>query len=195
MKESYIFLAPGFEEIEAITPIDVLRRAGMPVKIVSVTDSMIVTGAHGVGIKAEMLYDDAAIGRAEWLILPGGLPGADNLHEHMPLLGLLQRQKESSGNIAAICAAPAVVLGAENMLEGYKATCYPGFEDKLIGAEYLDEKVVVDRNIITGNGPSSALLWSLAIVAKTLGEEKSREVATGMLLYHDNGDRVTNLFG
>lgn len=196
MKESYVFLAPGFEEVEALTAVDVLRRSGMPVKTVSITDSLIVVGAHGIGVKSDMLYNAATIGEAEWLILPGGLPGADNLHDFAPLIGLLKRQKESKdGRIAAICAAPGVVLGKEGLLKGHKATCYPGFEEYLQGAEYVDERVVIDGKYVTGNGPSSALLWSLAIVAVSLGEEKSAEVANGMLLYPGNSDRTTNLFG
>lgn len=196
MKESFIFLAEGFEEIEAITAIDVLRRAGMPVRTVSISSSLQVAGAHGIQVTADVLFDSTHFQECGWLILPGGLPGADNLHEFAPLIGLLQRQAESAdGKIAAICAAPAVVLGAEGLLRGRNATCYPGFEDKLEGAHYVDSAVVVDDKYVLGNGPASAMKWALAIVAAEMGEEKSHAVANGMLLYPRSERDQDYMFG
>lgn len=196
MKESFLFLAEGFEEIEALTAVDVLRRAGMPVKTVSITSSPLVTGAHGITVKADVLYDATHFTDPAWLILPGGLPGADNLHDYAPLLGLLRRQAESrKGGIAAICAAPAVVLGVEGLLKGHRATCYPGFEDKLKGADYVDSPVVYDDKFVLGNGPVSALKWALTIVEKELGEEKMFNVANQMLLYPNSNANPDNLFG
>lgn len=196
MKESFVFLAEGFEEIEALTVVDVLRRAGMKVRTVSISSSLSVTGAHGISVHADVLFDNTLFTDPEWLILPGGLPGAENLHDFAPLIGLLQRQAESpTGKIAAICAAPAVVLGVEGMLKGHKATCYPGFEDKLIGAEYLDEKVVSDRKFTLGNGPASAMVWALEIVSRALGEQKCFAVANGMLLYPNSNETPDNIFG
>lgn len=196
MKESFLFLAEGFEEIEALTAVDVLRRAGMPVRTVSITSSPLVSGAHGITVKADAIFDSTLFQNPAWLILPGGLPGADNLHDFAPLLGLLRRQLESpEGRIAAICAAPAVVLGAEGMLKGRKATCYPGFETKLTGAEYVDTPVVTDDKFVLGNGPASAMAWALAIVAKELGEEKSFNTANQMLLYPTSTENPDNLFG
>ena len=102
MKESFLFLADGFEEVEALTPVDVLRRAGMPVRTVSITSSQLVTGAHGVTVKADAIYDPALFSDPAWLILPGGMPGATNLHDFSPLIGLLRRQLESKdGRMAA----------------------------------------------------------------------------------------------
>lgn len=196
MKESFLFLADGFEEIEALTAVDVLRRAGMPVKTVSITSSQLVTGAHGVTVKADVLYDATHFTDPAWLILPGGLPGADNLHDFSPLLGLLRRQTESAdGCIAAICASPAVVLGVEGMLKGHRATCYPGFEDRLEGAEYVDAPVVCDGKFVLGSGPASALPWALAIVAREFGEEKMFNIANQMLLYPKSDKHPDNLFG
>ena len=196
MKESFLFLAEGFEEIEALTAVDVLSRAGMPVKTVSITSSPLVTGAHGITVKADVLYDATHFTDPAWLILPGGLPGADNLHDYAPLLGLLRGQAESSkGRIAAICAAPAVVLGVEGLLEGHRATCYPGFESKLKGADYVDRPVVYDDKFVLGNGPSSALKWALTIVEKELGEEKMFNIANQMLLYPKSNTNPDNLFG
>lgn len=194
MKESFLFLAEGFEEVEALTAVDVLRRAGMPVKTVSITSALQVKGAHGVIVSADVLYDNTMFCDAAWLILPGGLPGADNLHDYSPLIGLLRNQLESKrGRIAAICAAPAVVLGAEGMLRGRRATCYPGFESKLLGAEYVDAPVVRDDKFVLGNGPANALLWALTIVEEELGQEKAANVANGMLVYPSETD--TQYFG
>lgn len=196
MKDSYIFLAAGFEEIEAITVIDVLRRAGIPVKTVSITNALQVTGAHGITVNADLIYDNTLFRDAPWLILPGGLPGADNLHNFAPLQGLLKSQVESGkGRVAAICAAPAVVLGQQGLLKGYKATCYPGFEEKLIGATYVDSPVVSDGPFVLGNGPANAMVWALAIVEKTLGRDKSLEVAAGMLLYPPVDNPLEYVFG
>ena len=194
MKESFLFLAEGFEEVEALTAVDVLRRAGMRVKTVSITSALQVKGAHGVIVSADVLYDNTMFRDAAWLILPGGLPGADNLHDYSPLIGLLRNQLESKrGRIAAICAAPAVVLGAEGMLRGRRATCYPGFESKLLGAEYVDAPVVRDDKFVLGNGPANALLWALTIVEEELGQEKAANVANGMLVYPSETD--TQYFG
>lgn len=184
MRTSFLFLAAGFEEIEALTAVDVLRRAGMPVKTVSITSSLQVTGAHGITVAADLLYDNTLFADPLWLVLPGGMPGAENLYEFSPLQGLLERQaKSKNSGIAAICASPAVVLGQLGLLKGKKATCYPGFEDKMIGALPQPENVVVDGNIITGNGPANSLPFALKIVEETLGVEQAREVGSGMLYY------------
>lgn len=196
MKESFLFLADGFEEVEALTPVDVLRRAGMPVRTVSITSSQLVTGAHGVTVKADAIYDPALFSDPAWLILPGGMPGATNLHDFSPLIGLLRRQLESKdGRIAAICASPAVVLGAEGLLRGREATCYPGFESMLEGARYVDAPVVADDKFVLGNGPASALKWALTIVSKQLGEEKSFNIASQMLYYPISEEHPDNRFG
>jgi 4-methyl-5(b-hydroxyethyl)-thiazole monophosphate biosynthesis len=196
MKESFVFLADGFEEVEALTAVDVLRRAGMPVRTVSISSSLQVTGAHGISVKADAIYESTLFGNPGWLILPGGLPGADNLYKFAPLQGLLKQHAESSeGRIAAICAAPAVVLGKLGLLKGRKATCYPGFEGMLEGAEYIDTRVVADDKFVLGNGPASALEWALAIVRMQLGQEKSCTIANDMLLYPNGDGQFNNLFG
>lgn len=196
MKEAYVFLAEGFEEVEALTPVDVLRRAGVPVKTVSITDSLQVTGSHGITVTADALMKDTDFEGATWMILPGGLPGATNLYSCEPLRKLLQHQFESKkGHIAAICASPGVVLGQMGLLKGRKATCYPGFQDKMEGAFYEDRRVVVDDKFVLGNGPSSALLWALAIVTATLGEDHMAQVANGMLYYPKGRESIDNFFG
>ncbi len=196
MKESYVFLADGFEEVEALTPVDVLRRGGVSVKTVSITSSLQVTGAHGVSVVADVIWNNSLFQDPKWLILPGGMPGATNLYEFAPLQGLLRQQFESKdGRIAAICASPAVILGQMGLLKGRKATCYPGMEDLMEGAKPVDKRVTVDNKFVLGNGPSSALPWALAILKEECGEVKSNNVANAMLLYPQNFDDLNNFFG
>lgn len=196
MKESYVFLADGFEEVEALTPVDVLRRGGVSVKTVSITSSLQVTGAHGVSLVADVIWNNSLFQDPKWLILPGGMPGATNLYEFAPLQGLLRQQFESKdGRIAAICASPAVILGQMGLLKGRKATCYPGMDDLMEGAKPVDKRVTVDNKFVLGNGPSSALPWALAILKEECGEVKSNNVANAMLLYPKNFDDLNNFFG
>lgn len=181
MKTSYLFLAQGFEEIEALTVVDVMRRAGMPLKTVSITNEHTVAGAHGIPVVADMVINDADLSDAEWLIAPGGMPGSTNLAECKTLTDALQQHNARNGKIAAICAAPAVVLSPLGILNGKEATCYPGFECK--GAIMCDSPVVALENIITANGPATALMFAIAIVANSMGEAIAKEIGNGMLLY------------
>lgn len=182
MNESFVFLTDGFEEIEALTPVDILRRAGMQVKTVSVKDTKEVTGAHGVTVMADLLFEEADFSNPEWLILPGGMPGAQNLHDYQPLLDLIKKQSRAEeGHIAAICAAPAVVLGSEGLLAGHKATAYPGFTGLLVGAEVVNEDVVFDGKFVLAPGPAKAAVWALGIVKVQCGIDKAAEVASQML--------------
>jgi len=185
MKTSFLFLAPGFEEIEALTVVDVLRRAGMDIKTVSVLSDRNVTGAHGIEVMADLLLADASTGDdAEWLIMPGGMPGSTNLAQCAPLCDMIRRHYYSGGKIAAICAAPAVVLAPLGILDGREATCYPGFESRCDKAVMRDGRPVVALDtLITANGPSAALKFALAIVANSMGEHSARDVGAGMLYY------------
>lgn len=183
MKPSFVFLADGFEEIEALTTVDVMRRAGMDVKTVSINSDPHVTGAHGVVVRADMLLSDADVSGSEWLILPGGMPGATNLYECGALTGMLESHYRAGGRIAAICAAPAVVLAPLGILDGREATCYPGFEEQCGEAVMTSAPVVTLDTLITGNGPSAALSFALAIVANSMGADIARNVACGMLFY------------
>lgn len=182
MNTSYVFLAAGFEEIEALTVVDVMRRAGMDVKTVSITDSHTVVGAHGMAVAADVLFTKTDFIMPEWLIVPGGMPGSTNLAKFAPLGTLLKNQAES-GKVAAICAAPAVVLAPLGILDGKEATCYPGFESQMPNAIHRDAPVIALDSIITANGPASALRFALAIVANSMGESVAQEVGSGMLFY------------
>lgn len=182
MNTSYLFLATGFEEIEALTVVDVMRRAGMDVKTISITGNLTVRGAHGIPVEADALYEKTDFITPEWLILPGGMPGATNLSEYAPLNSMLKVQAQA-GKIAAICAAPAVVLGPLGILEGKEATCYTGFEKGMTGAIQRDAPVIALDRLITANGPSAAQRFALAIVANSMGESVAQEVGSAMLFY------------
>lgn len=182
MHRSFIFLAEGFEELEAISVIDILRRAGMDIKSVSIGSNHKVTGAHGISVDADLTMSEADFSTAEWLILPGGLPGATNLAACGELGELLTGHK---GKIAAICASPGVVLAPLGLLEGREATCYPGFDKacRAHGAIMRDVPVMATDTLITGNGPSAAIRFALAIVANSMGANVAQEVGSGMLFY------------
>ena len=182
MHRSFIFLAEGFEEIEALTVVDVMRRAGMDIKTVSITSERKVTGAHGIPVEADLTFKEADFDGSEWLICPGGMPGSTNLANFEALCDLLKVHK---GKIAAICAAPGVVLAPLGLLDGREATCYPGFEAECRknGAIMRDVPVMALDNLITANGPSSALRFALDIVANSMGENVAQQVGEGMLYY------------
>lgn len=184
MKKAFVFLANGFEEIEALATVDILRRAGITTTTVSITSSLQVTGAHGVEVKADTIFSDNKYSKNDWLITPGGMPGASNLAACEPLTTLLKEHHAQGGNIAAICASPAVVLSPLGILEGKEATCYPGFENEMNCDRIVNKPVIVDGNVITSNGPGNTIPFALEIVVNAISLEKAREVASGMLIYH-----------
>jgi len=180
MKKVFIFLAEGFEETEAVATIDVMLRGKIDVTIISVTGKLLVTGAHGIAVQADALFENTDFSKGDMLVLPGGTPGAYNLNDHQGLKNLLLQYAKEGKRLAAICAAP-LVLGGLDLLQGKKATAYPGFESKLKGAEYIQSAVVKDGNIITGRGPCFAFDFGLAIVEELQGKAKADEVAEGLL--------------
>lgn len=177
MKPSYIFLTTGFEEIEAIATIDVLRRAGLNVVTVSVESSKQVEGSHGVVVTADTLLEANDYSDSSILILPGGTV---RLGEFDFLNKLLVSQNNAGKPIAAICAAPSL-LGRLGILEGKEATCYPGFERYLQGAKVVDKRVAADGNVITGRGPGCTVEFALKIVEVLLGQAKRREIAEALI--------------
>lgn len=176
----YVFLATGFEDIEALAPVDIMRRAGLQVQTVSITGEQIVMSAHGVGIVADMLLSDVDFPSAEMLVLPGGLPGSTNLDACKPLTQAIARHFEAGGAIAAICAAP-LVFGHLGLLQGRRATCYPGVESELKGASYTAAIVEQDGNIITGKGPGAAFEFGYTIVEYFRGQSVSQTLREGMI--------------
>ena len=181
MKTIFVFLAEGFEEIEALTPVDVLRRAGLSVQTVSIMDEQMVTGAHGVPVLADTMFAEIQPEDAEMILLPGGLPGATNLDAHDGLSRMILDFAATEKPLAAICAAP-LVLGNRGLLQGKRATCYPGFETYLQGAEYTAALVEKDGNIITGKGPGAAMEFAFDIVEKYCGIDKVNELKQGMMI-------------
>jgi 4-methyl-5(b-hydroxyethyl)-thiazole monophosphate biosynthesis len=177
----YLFLADGFEEIEAIAPIDILRRANINIQTVSISGTKEVTGAHGIIIHADRLFTEIDLVHNDMLILPGGMPGTKNLDAHQALKALLAKQFEKGGKIAAICAAPSI-LGKMGLLEGKEATCYPGFEDALSGATISLEKVVMDKNIITAKGAGVAVEFALKLVEELDCKSEAERIAAAICL-------------
>ena len=188
MAKVYQFIADGFEDIEALAPVDILRRGGMDVKTVSIMGREMVESANGVSVKADLLFEDCNFDDADLLLLPGGLPGSTNLKAHKGLGEVLRRQAAAGRKIGAICAAP-LVLGTMGLLEGHRATCYPGVENTLHGAEYTAELVTVDGNFITGEGPAAALPYAYTLLALFAGNEKSEEVQVAMRYKHLMAER------
>lgn len=185
MSRVCVLLAQGFEEIEAMTIIDVLRRAEVEVVTLSVggkgDSDLEVEGSHGVTVLADQTLASGMDATWDMVILPGGLPGATNLRDDEHVRALLERQNSSGRRIGAICAAP-IALGAAGILEGKRATSYPGFEGELRGATYLTHTVVRDGNIVTSRGPGTALPFALEIVSELQGQQVARELQNGMLV-------------
>ena len=179
MKTAFIFLITGFEEIEAVTTVDVLRRAGVNVKTVSLTGEKRVEGSHGIPVAADLLFDEVLFPAAELLVIPGGTT-AYAAHEELKKEVLAFY--DGGGKVAAICAAP-MVLGQLGILRGRRATCYPGFEEYLEGAIlHTDQSVVVDGNVVTGKGPGLTLDFALQLVEILAGRAKRDEVAAQLLV-------------
>lgn len=176
----YTFLATGFEDIEALAPVDIMRRAGLDVETVSITGEQVVVSAHGVGVVADRLLSEIDFQGAELLFLPGGLPGATNLDACEPLREGLRRHYERGGLIAAICAAP-LVLGHLGLLDGCRATCYPGFETELGQARYTAALVEQDGQFLTGKGPGAAFALGYAIVERLVGGGVAEQLREGMM--------------
>lgn len=176
-----IHLANGFEETEAVTIIDVLRRAELEVSIVSVTGNLLVRGAHQIAIEADQLYENTDYANAAMIILPGGMPGTTNLMHHQGLMAQLNRFNAEKKPIAAICAAP-MILGSLGFLKGRKAVCYPGFESKLTGASLSAAPFALDGHIITGRGVGTALDFSLEIVRWMKGDKLALELRASLVM-------------
>lgn len=181
MVKVYQFLATGFEETEALAPMDILRRGGVDVQTVSVTGTDYVESSHRVIVKADVRFEEADLSDADLLMIPGGMPGASNLNAHPGVREALLNQFKSGRRVSAICAAP-MVLGSIGILKGKRATCYPGFEKYLDGAEYTRELCTVDDTITTGKGPAAAFVYGFCLLAQLTSEELAQKVKTDMLI-------------
>lgn len=167
MSKVNVFFATGYEEVEALAVVDLLRRAGIETDMVSITDDLYVTGSHNITVKMDKTFDELDES-ADVIVLPGGLKGTENLGAHTGLTDMIKRYNEQGRYIAAICAAPTV-FGKLGLLNGVNATCYPGMEDELAGANKLTDKVVIDGNIITSRGMGTAIDFGLALVGMLKG--------------------------
>ncbi len=183
-KKSYIFYADGVEEVEAVATVDALRRGGLEVVTVSIEETPVVTGATGQKLVADSLITQIDPTGAEWIIIPGGVPGAPNLHANERVNEIIKQQWAAGGKVAGICAGPAVVLAPTGILKGMKATCYPGLEKDLedAGATYVKQPVVVDGRLITSEGPGTTLQFAGAIIEATKGAQAATETMDSMLV-------------
>jgi len=185
MAKVYIFLANGYEEVEGLTVVDLLRRAGIETVMVSTTGELFVTGSHLIMSKADMLFEDSNYEDADMLVLPGGMPGTTNLLEHKGLDTLLREFHNKDKKLAAICAAPKV-LGNKGILKGVKATCYPGSEEGLIGAHLVNANVVEDGNIITSKAMGTAIDFSLVLIRVLSGKDEAIRIAQSIYYTHND---------
>lgn len=176
----YVHLAEGFEEIEALTVVDVLRRANVEVETVSVAGKIEVTGGHGIKVIADRLFEDTDYSQGSMLVIPGGMPGTKNLSMHIGLAEKLKEYSASGKWIAAICAAPSI-LGKLGLLKDREAVCYPGFEEELKGAKVCSLPVVKSGTIITSRGPGTAIKFALTLVEVLKGAETSEKLKNSML--------------
>jgi 4-methyl-5(b-hydroxyethyl)-thiazole monophosphate biosynthesis len=183
-KKVIVLLAEGFEEVEAVTPIDYLRRAGLEVTTAALGKNRVVTGAHGIPLSADTSLGEAAKQGPVWdaVLLPGGMPGAANLAASKET-GLLLRETAAAGRlVAAICASPAVVLAPLGLLAGRRFTCFPGMEKNVQGAFWTEDPVAVDGNLITSRGAGTAARWAVAIIGHLLSPGEGEKVARSVLL-------------
>lgn len=180
MEKAYVFLADGFEEIEGLTVVDILRRAGADTQTVSVMGRKEITGSHRITLQADLVFEETSFEDGTLFVLPGGMPGTKHLGAHEGLTSLLKKAAAEGKRVAAICAAPSV-LGDLGLLEGKHAACYPGFEDRLKGAQVEFTPVVTDGNITTSRGMGTAILFALSLAAQLTGTEKAEELAKGII--------------
>ena len=178
----YLFLADGFEETEAMVPLDLMRRAGIPVLTVGVTGET-VTGSHGISIKADIHPDEMDLSDCDGVFLPGGMPGTENLYADVSVRDTVSFCFENNKLIACICAAP-IVLGRMGLLNGKKAVCFPGFESELLGRVECSESVVMDENIITAKGAGCVFPFSAKIISALKNSEEADRVI-GSIQYTD----------
>ena len=192
-KNVLALLAEGFEEVEAVTPIDYLRRAGIEVTVAAVNEGLTVRGSHGIRVVADASLDELAgngkLKPSFWdgVVVPGGFPGADNLAASKKVVEFLRGMAESGKLVAAICASPARVLSPLGLLAGKKFTCYPGEEKNIepshwTGAEWKEDRVIVDGNLVTSRGAGTSGEFAAAIIGKLAGQEEAKKLAAKVLL-------------
>ena len=185
MSQVCIFFAPGLEEIEGLTVVDLMRRAGISIQIVSITDSLDVVGAHNISIKADSLLSETDFSDTDMLVLPGGGPGTCNLEACEPLKALLKDFYSHDKYVAAICAAP-MILGHLGFLKDRNAACYPGFEKELIGAMPVTLPAVVDGHVITSRGLGTAIEFACTLISLLKDEAAADDIKNEIIYNRPN---------
>ena len=180
MSKIAIFMADGCEEIEALTVVDILRRAGINIDMLSISDNLNVEGAHGIQFRADYLMTDKNSDDYDGVVLPGGMPGTTNLENNTLVQSALKKQFSAGKLIAAICAAPSI-LGKNGMVNGKKVTSYPGFENAFSRATYVTDSVVTDGNVITSRGMGTAIDFALAILEYLIGSDAASDMAKSIM--------------
>ncbi|MGN0495168.1 MAG: DJ-1 family glyoxalase III [Lachnospiraceae bacterium] len=182
MKKAYLFFATGFEEVEALTVVDILRRGGVDCKTVSVTGDYDVTSSHNVTVRADLVFEHQDLNDGDMIILPGGIPGTPNLKAHTGLEALIRRYDSEGKYLAAVCAAPTV-YGEMGLLKGKDATCYPGMEDGLLSANKKTDKVVCDGQFITSRGMGTCVDFGLTLLEKLTDKETADAIGRKIVYY------------
>lgn len=185
MNKIGVFLADGMEEIEGLTVVDILRRAGVEVTTISISGKKEVAGSHNITVLADMFFENMDFSELDGIVLPGGMPGTTNLRKHSGVNKVIKDYANAEKLVAAICAAPSV-LGRAGLLKGKQATSYPGFEEQLIGASYCTDAVVRDGNIITSRGMGTAIPFALELTAYLQGCEKAGKIKESILYFIEN---------
>ena len=180
MKKVFLLLAEGYEEVEALTVVDILRRGNVDVTIMSTNYKLGIIGAHNINVIVDMSFNKEALLQGDMIILPGGGTGTQNLKDNKDVIDALKDYSAKDKYIAAICAAPSV-LGVNGLLKGKTAVCYPGFESQLEGAVIGTDPVVIDGKIITSKGPGTAMEFALVLLSILKGVEVSQNVKSGLL--------------
>ena len=180
MSRTAIFFATGYEEIEALTVVDICRRCGLEAETVSVTEERVVESSHGVGVRADKVFSQADVPGYAMLVLPGGMPGTKNLEAHEGLMAQVDEFHKAGRYIGAICAAPTI-LSNLGILKGKRATCYPAMEKEIQGAALTGASVTVDGNIITSRGVGTAIDFALKLIEVLSGKEKAEEIAESIV--------------
>lgn len=178
MSKVNVYLADGFEEVEGLTVVDLLRRAGIEIDMVSIMGRKEITGARKIPVLADKLFEEQD--DPDVIVLPGGMPGTLHLKAHEGLADLIRKADKEGKLLAAICAAPTI-YGEMGLLEGKNATCYPGMEDKLLGANWQEQTVVVDGNFVTSRGVGTAIAFALTLVTILKDEETAKSLANSIV--------------
>lgn len=180
MKKIAVFFGEGFEEIEALTVVDMCRRAGIDTQMAAIGSNKSVTGSHKISVGMDLTFDEVNFEELDMIVLPGGLQGTRNLEAHEGLMKQVDLFAETGKYVAAICAAPSI-LGHRGILQGKRACCYPGFEEALTGAEIVYESVAVDGHVITSRGMGCSIDFALAIITALCGEDIAKEKAASVI--------------